>query len=195
MHLPRTCYDKDLYENELARLFWGQIPLERAVAEIFYEPHSQVSRIIYSLKYLGRYETGRFIGRMMAAELLAGSFFDGIDMIVPVPLSGKRQRRRGYNQSFEIARGICALTGIPVACNVVRREIFHESQTQKHRWQRRDNVEGVFRFCPGADVDGKHILIVDDVITTGSTIISCAKEICKEHDVKFSVLAFGYTKG
>lgn len=195
MHLPRTYYYRDIYENEMAKLFWGRMPVERAVAMIYYEPHSEVCRIVYSLKYFGHDEVGRFIGRMMAMELLRGSFFEGIDLIVPVPLSKKRHRSRGYNQSAEIAKGISILTGIPVANNVVTREVFHDSQTQKHRWQRLDNVENVFRLKPGADVSGKHILIVDDVITTGSTIISCAKEIMKGGDARFSVLSFGYTKG
>lgn len=195
MHLPRTYYDKDPYENEMARLFWGQMPVERAFAMIYYEPHSQVSRMVHSLKYLGHPEVGDFMGRMMSAELLGSTFFDGIDMIVPVPLSRKRKRKRGYNQSREIARGISSLTGIPVADNIVRRARFVESQTQKHRWQRLENVDGVFRLCDNAPVDGKHILLVDDVVTTGATIISCAKEICRGGNVRFSVLSFGYAKG
>lgn len=195
MHLPRTYYDKNPYENEMARLFWGQMPVERAFAMIYYEPHSQVSRMVHSLKYLGHPEVGDFMGRMMSAELLGGTFFDGIDMIVPVPLSRKRQRKRGYNQSIEIARGISSLTGIPVADKIVKREKFVESQTQKHRWQRLENVDGVFRLCDNPSVDGKHILLVDDVVTTGSTIISCANEISRGGNVRFSVLSFGYAKG
>ena len=195
MHLPRTRYDEDFYENDMARLFWGQMPVERAFAMIYYEPHSPVSRMVYSLKYLGHPEVGEFMGRMMSAELLGTTFFDGIDMIVPVPLSKKRQRKRGYNQSEEIARGISSLTGIPVANKVVKREKFVESQTQKHRWQRLENVDGVFRRCNNASVDGKHILLVDDVVTTGSTIISCANEISRGGNVRFSVLSFGYAKG
>lgn len=195
MHLPRTYYDKDPYENEMARLFWGQMPVERAFAMIYYEPHSQVSRMVHSLKYLGHPEVGDFMGRMMSAELLGSTFFDGIDMIVPVPLSRKRKRKRGYNQSREIARGISSLTGIPVADNIVRRARFVESQTQKHRWQRLENVDGVFRLRDNAHVDGKHILLVDDVVTTGATIISCANEICRGGNVRFSVLSFGYAKG
>ncbi len=195
MHLPRTYYDKDPYENEMARLFWGQMPVERAFAMIYYEPHSQVSCMVHSLKYLGHPEVGDFMGRMMSAELLGSTFFDGIDMIVPVPLSRKRKRKRGYNQSREIARGISSLTGIPVADNIVRRARFVESQTQKHRWQRLENVDGVFRLCDNPSVDGKHILLVDDVVTTGSTIISCANEISRGGNVRFSVLSFGYAKG
>lgn len=193
--LPRTHYDNDFYENDMAKLFWGRMPVERAMAMIFYEPHSRVSSIIYTLKYGGHPEVGEFLGRMMAAEFITKGFFDGIDMIVPVPLSRKRKRERGYNQSEMIARGISSLTGIPVADKIVKREKFVESQTHKNRWQRQDNVDGVFGLCDGADVDGKHILIVDDVVTTGSTIISCAGEISRGNNVKFSVISFGYAKG
>lgn len=195
MTMPRTRYDADMYGNEMARLFWGHIPVERAVAMVCYEPQSPVSRIVYSLKYLGRHDVGGVIGRLMATEFMPGGFFEGIDMIVPVPLSKDRYRSRGYNQSMEIAEGIGEITGIPVVNDIVRRVTFTESQTKKHRWQRTENVEGAFRLCNGVDVGGKHILIVDDIVTTGSTIISCAEEIGRGGDVRFSILTFGYTKG
>lgn len=134
------------------------------------------------------------MGRMAAKEFAANHFFDGIDAIVPVPLAKKRKRERGYNQSLEIARGVSQITRLPIINNAVKRLSFKGSQTQMSRWQRNDNVEGEFILKDSEAVKGKHILIIDDVVTTGATVISCANEIGKAGGVKFSVLSLGLTK-
>lgn len=193
-HLPRTGFQKDSYENEMAKLFWVQIPMERAAALFFYEAHSETANILYELKYKDHPEIGEVMGRMMAKELTPSGFFDGIDGIVPVPLAKKRQRQRGYNQSMELARGISAFTHLPILNKVVRRTTYEGSQTSKDRWERNENVENVFELIDALAVRGKHLLIVDDVVTTGATVIACAKELAKAGDVKISVLALGFAK-
>ena len=110
LHLPRTGFQKNPYENEMAKLFWGQIPIERATALFYYEAHAETANILYQLKYKNYPEVGVEMGRIMATELERSGFFDGIDGIVPIPLARKRQRQRGYNQSLEIARGIQEIT-------------------------------------------------------------------------------------
>ena len=132
---------------------------------------------------------------MAAAEFAAHGFFDGVDAIVPVPLARKRMRERGYNQAFEIARGISAVTRMPIIDKAVIRESFKRSQTKMNRWQRNENVEGVFSLVDGSALTGKHILIIDDVVTTGATVVSCARELMKAGDVRFSVMSLGFTKG
>ena len=102
-HLPRTGFHQDAYENEMARLFWAQIPIQRATAFFYYEPHAETANIIYELKYKNHPEIGTTIGRMLAKEIQPSGFFEGIDGIVPVPLAKKRLHQRGYNQSEEIA--------------------------------------------------------------------------------------------
>ena len=194
LHLPRTGFQQDPYENEMAKLFWHQIPIERATALFYYESHSDTANIIYMLKYNNHPEIGEVIGRMTARELQTNDFFDGIDAIVPVPLAKKRLRQRGYNQSMEIAKGISEMTGLPIYNKVVRRNTFEGSQTNKGRWERNENVEKVFELIDSETVHGKHLLIVDDVVTTGATVIACAKELCKAGNVKVSVLALGFAK-
>ena len=194
LHLPRTGFQQDPYENEMAKLFWHQIPIERATALFYYESHSDTANIIYMLKYNNHPEIGEVIGRMTARELQTNDFFDGIDAIVPVPLAKKRLRHRGYNQSVEIAKGISEITGLPIYNKVVRRNTFEGSQTNKGRWERNENVEKVFELIDSETVHGKHLLIVDDVVTTGATVIACAKELCKAGNVKVSVLALGFAK-
>jgi ComF family protein len=178
----------------MAKLFWAQIPIERAAALFYYEAHSETANIIYMLKYKSHPEIGGVMGRMTARELQAEGFFDGIDGIVPVPLAKKRLRQRGYNQSMEIAKGVSEITGLPIYNKVVRRNAFEGSQTNKGRWERNENVEKVFELIDSESVRGKHLLIIDDVVTTGATIIACTKELVKAGDVKVSVLTLGFAK-
>ena len=193
-HLPRTGLSSNPYENEMAKLFWGQIPIERAAALFHYESHAETANIIYQLKYKNHPEIGPVMGRMVATELKRDDFFDGIDGIVPVSLTHKRLRQRGYNQSEEVAKGISEITGLPIFNDVVSRTVFQGSQTRRRRWDRQENVEYAFNLTNGAPIAGKHLLIVDDVVTTGATIIACAKELIKAGNVKISVLSLGLTR-
>ena len=194
LQLPRTNYADNPYENDMARLFWGQLPVERCAALVFYQGGSGPSQILYELKYKNHPEIGEFFGRMIAEEWNDTGFFEGIDLIVPVPLAKERQRQRGYNQSLHIARGIGSVTRLPIVTNAVSREQFVESQTQKDRWQRNENVEGCFRLNDGSALKGRHVLLVDDVVTTGATICSCGREMLKAGDVRFSILTIGFAK-
>lgn len=194
LHLPRTDFGHDLYENVMAKLFWGQMAIEKATALFYYEPHAETAQILYEMKYKNHPEIGVVMGRMMAKELMRNGLFEGIDAIVPVPLARKRERQRGYNQSLELARGVSEVTGLPIANKVVRRTKFVGSQTQRGRWERNENVEDVFELVDSDSISGKHLLLIDDVVTTGATIIACAQEMQKASNVKFSVLALGYSK-
>ena len=194
LHLPRTGFQQDPYENIMAKMFWGQIPIERATALIYYEPHAETANILYELKYKNHPEIGEVMGRLMARELQMSDFFEGIDGIIPVPLAKKRERQRGYNQSHELAKGISEITGLPIYNKVVKRTAFEGSQTSLGRWERNENVEQVFELKDAATIQGKHLLIVDDVVTTGATIIACAKELCKAEGVRISVLSLGLAK-
>ena len=137
---------------------------------------------------------GSVMGRLMARELQMSNFFEGIDAIIPVPLAKKRERQRGYNQSHELAKGISEITRLPIYNKVVRRTVFEGSQTSLGRWERNENVEQVFKLKDTTTIQGKHLLIVDDVVTTGATVIACAKELCKAGDVRISVLSLGLAK-
>ena len=192
--MPRTYHCLKPADNELAQLFWIQIPVERAAALFYYRAHTQTSRIIYRLKYFDRPDVGEQMGRVAASEFARNNFFDGIDFIVPVPLTRERKRERGYNQSEMIARGVHAVTGIPVVTDVLQRSTFKESQTRKDRWERMDNVETVFTCDAAERLCGRHVLIIDDVITTGATIVGCASVLVKAGVAKVSVMSLGYAK-
>lgn len=202
LHLPRTDTWENPYENEMAKMFWHQIPTEKCCALFYYSGHSPASNILYHLKYGNHPEIGIVMGKMLAEEGLRIHFFDDIDAIIPIPLTKKRQRERGYNQSEEIAKGISMLTHIPVINDIVRRTVFKESQTHKDRWERTRNVEHAFElsadYQPGGKkgtyINGKHLLIVDDVCTTGATILSCCKIMGGFTGTRFSIMTIGYAK-
>ena len=194
LHLPRTDFGHDLYENVMAKLFWGQIKLEKATALFYYEPHAETVQILYEMKYKSHPEIGVVMGRMMAKELMKSGLFEDIDALVPVPLAKKREHERGYNQSMELAKGVSEVTHLPIANQVVRRTKFVDSQTHRGRWERNENVENVFELVDGDSLSGKHVLLIDDVVTTGATIIACAQEMQKASNVRISVLALGFAK-
>ena len=186
--LPRTGFAQHPYDNEMARRFYARLPIERAAALFFYEAGSEASRIIHALKYFHHPEIGQVMGRMAAEEMMPCRFFDGIDLIVPVPLARKRQRQRGYNQSEEIAKGVSAVTGI------VRRRHFEDSQTHKTQAQRLDNVENAFEAVDATRAAGRHLLLIDDIVTTGATIWACSHPICEAASCRISVLSLGVVR-
>lgn len=179
-------------ENDIARIFWGLVPIEKGISFFHYAPHSPYSRILFELKYHNHPKVGKTMGRMMAEELKATSFFDGIDLIVPIPLSRKKERQRGYNQSDWIAWGISEATGIPTDTTSVVRTKSNPSQTTLDHRQRRENVRDIFAVRHPESLEGRHILLVDDVITTGATMLSCAETIARACRVRFSVLSLAW---
>lgn len=191
LHLPRTDCAQDFYRNLMAQRFWGRAPVERAFAMVHYEPHAETARMVYRLKYRHQPLLGQEMGQFIAQELAGTDFFAGIDALVPVPLTRKRQRERGYNQSLELARGIAQVQRLSIIDRAVERISFGGSQTRKDRRERNENVENAFRLLDGRLLCGRHILLVDDVVTTGATMVACIKEIVKAGDVQVSVLSWG----
>jgi ComF family protein len=178
----------------MTQLFWGLAPVSRAAALFFYEPHAEAAQLIYDLKYADRPDIGEDIGRMMAEEMRMADYFAGVDVIIPVPLSSKRKRQRGYNQSEMIARGIHEITHIPVMSRALKRKHFHQSQTSLMRHQRQENVAEMFELRDAKDLEGKHILFIDDVCTTGATLTACANVLKDIPGIRISVLTLGFTK-
>lgn len=199
---PWTDFWAHPYDNEMAKCFWHLIPIERSSALYYHVSHTTSARPIYQLKYGHRQEMGIYLGEFLASKGLDVDFFEGIDAIIPLPLAPKREKERGYNQSLLIAKGISHLTHLPIIKDAVSRTVFHESQTHKNRRERLTNVEHVFCLNtqyhdqegkhPICELADKHLLLVDDVCTTGATIISCAQELQKAGKMRFSVLTIGF---
>jgi ComF family protein len=193
--LEKTPFPESPYDNMMARLFWGQFPIEKASAWFYYRSHSDPSKMIYDLKYHGQPLLGEDIGEQMALRHLPTGFFNDIDAIIPIPITRKRQRQRGYNQSRQVAKGISHITHLPIYDRVVKRTNFTQSQThQGNSWERRENVREAFQLIDADKIKGKHLLIIDDIVTTGATVIACGQELAKAEGIKLSVLSIGYTK-
>lgn len=193
-HLPRTDFHQKPLDNPMAQLFWGLAPIEKAAALFYYHPHSETAQLVYRLKYNNRPDIGEDMGRVMANELQAADFFSDIDVLLPVPLASKRLRQRGYNQSEQLAKGISDITHLPIVTKALRRKHFQQSQTTLNRWQRQENVEDTFWLKDGSQLQDKHVLLIDDICTTGATLISCANTLKDIEGIRISVLTLGFTK-
>jgi ComF family protein len=184
--IPRTNYHLE-EDNPVARLFWGRCRIERAAAFSFYNKDSRIRKLIHNLKYKGIKEIGFELGKIYGESLIKSGFLSGIDIIIPVPLHQSKKRIRGFNQSEIISEGISSATGIPIDRESLLRITVTETQTRRSRFERWVNVEGIFSVKDHSLLAGKHILLIDDVITTGSTLESCANELLKSEGVKVSV--------
>lgn len=186
--IPRATYHLER-GNPVEQLFWGRCRIERAAAFSFYNRDSRIRRVIHNLKYKGIQEIGIELGRIYGNILTTSEFLEGIDLIVPVPLHISKKRTRGFNQSDLISKGLSEVTGLPVDYRSLQRITKTATQTKRSRYERWVNVEGIFTIADPEGIRGKHVLLVDDVITTGSTIESCANELLKSDGVKVSVVA------
>lgn len=193
LSLPLT-HMNGKHGNYMERLFWGKIDIARANAYMYYCPGAESTSVFKRFKYGNRPNVATHFGHCMALDLINTDFFTGIDLIVPVPLAQKRKRERGYNQSSFLARGVSEVTKLPIREDFVERTIDNPSQTsQEGTDNRKKNVEGVFQLINATEARGKHILIIDDVITYGFTLISCAQELAKAGNTRFSILTLGIT--
>ena len=188
--MPRTNYHLD-NDNPVARIFWGRCKIEKAAAFSFYNQDSRIRHLIHNLKYKGIREIGFELGKIYGIVLFDSGFTGDIDVIIPVPLHPVKERIRGFNQSYLISLGISEVTGMPVYSKSLGRASRTETQTRKSRYERWKNVEGTFRVENAESIRGKHILLVDDVITTGSTMESCVNELLRTEGVRVSVAALG----
>ena len=193
-HLPRTDFHQKPLDNPMAQLFWGLAPIEKAAALFYYHPHSETAQLVYRLKYNNRPDIGEDMGHVMACELQTTDFFSDIDVLLPVPLASKRLRQRGYNQSEQLAIGISDITHLPIVSKVLRRKHFQQSQTTLNRWQRQENVTDTFQLKEEHLLQGKHVLLIDDICTTGATLIACANVLKTIEGIRISVLTLGFTK-
>lgn len=167
---------------------------ERADSLFFYQAHTQYCQILFHFKYYNHPEVAVEMGKMMAQELQGTDFFENIDCLLPIPLSQQRMKKRGFNQSERLAHGISLVTGIPVDTTSVVRKVDNPSQTRLNVRERNENVSNIFELTNADALHGKHVLIVDDVITTGSTTRSCAHIAMQAGDVKVSFISLATSK-
>lgn len=171
MNMPRTRVHNDSF-NIIHERLAGKTPIERASGYFYYYRESDYAAIIHNAKYNGRPIIARKLAMRFARELIADNFFDGIDVVLYVPMFFLKKIKRGYNQSEYIAQGISQATNIPIGHNLISKRS-HSSQTKKNSYSRWLNAQGVYDVINSEELENKHVLIVDDVITTGATLLAC----------------------
>lgn len=181
--LPKTNYHL-AKENPLKIKFYGKIQMEYVISYLKFIKSGHVQKLLHHLKYLNKPEIGQVIGRWYGKELEQAGYKDYFDLIVPIPLHKSKQKKRGYNQSDGFAKGLSEVLGIPWNGRDLKRVNNSETQTRKSRVQRWENVANIFEVTNTSSFEGMRILVVDDVITTGSTLESCALSLLNQANVK-----------
>ena len=181
-------------DNIVARQFWGKIDLEGAYALYYFNKGGKIQNLMHQFKYKGIRRIGNLLGRIAGDQLIKNDVFNTVDLIVPVPLHKKRIRQRGYNQSACFAEGLAQKLNAGVEDNNLIREVATETQTHKSRFARFENMQEVFVVRNPERLIGKHILLVDDIVTTGSTLEGCGIQLLKIEGVKLSIATIAYAE-
>lgn len=184
--LPLTQFHA-IKENPLEQLFWGKVEIEAATALYYYQKKSSLQQLLHHLKYKNKQALGKKLGRMLGEELKDTSFAEKIDCVIAVPLHRKRKRKRGYNQSELLAKGAADALELSYNFTSLRRTIANPTQTTKGTYARWENVAGIFEVVDKDQLKNKHVLLIDDVVTTGATLESCALSLQNIDGIKISI--------
>lgn len=192
-HLPRTNFHVD-HQNKMARQLWGRFNFEQAIAFVYFQKGNRVQNLMHQLKYNKKPEVGIRLGELYAWQLIRSKGWKNVDLIIPIPLHPVRLKKRGYNQSEQISKGLASVLGLPISINHLVRTENTESQTKKSRFARYENLKDAFIINNTFELVQKHILLVDDVMTTGATMEACSIELLKIEGVKISICTLAYAE-
>jgi len=191
--LPKNNFS-NLRENELVNRFYGKLAIDFGVAYLDFHKSGITQKLLHQFKYNNYPEIGRLTGNWLGHELLKNKICDKIDIIIPVPLHPRKERKRGYNQSQYFAEGISEITKIPTEFSSLQRVNYEDSQTHKSKEQRWKSVKNAFQVIDKKNVKNKNVLLVDDVITTGATLEACGHQILQSGAAGISVAAMALAK-
>ena len=178
----------NIEENEVMKKFYGRVPLEFAASLFYFHKKGIVQEMIHKLKYKGQEEIGEAIGYWYAEELKNVEIITSADFIIPVPLHKKRRKERGYNQVDSFGKALSDKLGIPFDETILRRNVYAKTQTKKNLLDRTEVKEATFEALFSENHHGKHFVLIDDVVTTGSTLEICSKALLKIPDAKISIV-------
>lgn len=190
--LPFTNFSSES-NNVAERTFYGRIKLEAVTSLLFYRKKGKTQQLIHQLKYKNQQIIGALTALMLTEELKNNPRFKDLDGVIIVPMHPEKERKRGYNQVTVFGKTLAKELNIPFIENILIKSSTSTSQTIKSRLQRFQDFEGKFHLNNLTSLENKHILLVDDVITTGATIESCAIELLKTKNIKISIATIAYT--
>ncbi|QMU66108.1 MAG: ComF family protein [Flavobacteriaceae bacterium] len=193
-HDMPVIYDKNFKKNKIATVFYGKIPIVYATSFLLFQKEGKVKKLIHELKYRGNQSIGIFLGKWFGTLLLHSVIFKDIDIVIPVPLHKKKQRKRGYNQLTTFGESISKILNIPYMEGVLLRSSVSKSQTFKNRFERFSDLTTKFYVSDHTILENKHILLIDDVITTGATLEACCLELQKTPAIKISIITMAATE-
>lgn len=191
--LPQTTFHL-LRDNPVSHLFTGRVDLYGATSCYFFHKGSVLQNIIHQFKYKGRKDIAWFMGNQMGEILERSVYFKQIDCIVPVPLYILKEKKRGYNQAAMLAGGMAEIFSLPVIKDAVKRVTQTDTQTHLNRQDRWQNVKTAFKVVKSEKLEGRHVLLVDDVITTGATLEACAASLSAVNDIRISLVTLAVAK-
>ena len=192
-HLPQTNFHTDP-ENKMARQLWGRFPFVQTIAFLYFRKGGRIQNLMHQLKYKKSPETGIRIGELYAYELKRSEIFKRADLIIPVPLHPAKFKKRGYNQRECIANGISSVLNIPISTNNLVRIENTETQTKKSRYARYENLVNAFYIKEKSEFIHKHIMLVDDVMTTGATLEACSIRLLEIEGTRISICTIAFTE-
>ncbi|RCS27756.1 ComF family protein [Polaribacter sp. WD7] len=184
----------DYTNNKITQTFYGRIPIEKANALLYFRQESSTKKLIHQLKYKGNEQIGVFLGNWLGQKLVDEKEFSEIDCIIPVPLHSKKIKKRGYNQLTKFGEQLSLYLKKPIINDVLIKTSSSQTQTFKSRFERFRSIDSTFLLKNAASIQNKHILLIDDVLTTGATLEACAKELLKATNTKISTLTMAYTE-
>jgi ComF family protein len=179
--------------NPVEKIFWGRLPLVNASSYLYFTKDSLLQHLLHAFKYKGHREIGFYFGRCMGKSFLESNRFNQIDALIPLPLHPKKEKKRGYNQATILCNGIADVLQVPVLKDAISRVSATETQTHKSRIKRWQNMEGKFLINPRQIPPNKHVLLIDDVVTTGATLESCGLQLLKGDRLRLSIATLAYT--
>jgi ComF family protein len=179
--------------NPVEEIFYGRLNIEQGASGYFFTKQSLLQHLLIQLKYRHNKDIGFYMGRLLAHLIKENNAFEDVDALIPLPLNPRKERIRGYNQATAICNGIASVTHMQVVDKVVVRNVFTETQTHMGRISRWENMDGVFAIKDEALLANQHLLLVDDVVTTGATLEACGSEILKIPGTRLSIATLAYT--
>ncbi len=179
--------------NPVEKIFWGRSKITAASCHYYFNKDSVLQHLLHQFKYKGKKQLGIYFGRILGKALKDSGRFQNIDALVPLPLFASREKKRGYNQATLLCEGMAEVMHLPVFPYALKRKTASETQTGKDRISRWQNMAGRFQISDASVLENKHVLLVDDIITTGATLDACANELLRAPGIRISIAALAYT--